>query len=87
MSAPGWYPDPNGSGGQRWYDGTQWTAHAAPPPPRPLYGPAPVLVVNRGPRTNHLLHLILTLLTCGAWAVVWIIMTIIDVSTRTPGDR
>jgi uncharacterized protein len=25
MSAPGWYPDPNGQPYQRWWDGTQWT--------------------------------------------------------------
>ena len=25
---PGWYPD--GSGNQRWWDGTQWTANIAP---------------------------------------------------------
>ena len=25
---PGWYPD--ASGGQRWWDGTQWTEHRAP---------------------------------------------------------
>jgi Protein of unknown function (DUF2510) len=33
--APGWYDD--GSGKQRWHDGTQWTEHLAPgstPPPR-----------------------------------------------------
>jgi hypothetical protein len=24
-SAPGWYPDPSGAGGQRYFDGTQWT--------------------------------------------------------------
>jgi hypothetical protein len=26
MPPPGWYEDPDGSG-QRWWDGTQWTAH------------------------------------------------------------
>lgn len=25
MSAPGWYPDPNGQPYERWWDGTQWT--------------------------------------------------------------
>lgn len=27
---PGWYPD--GQGGQRWWDGTQWTEHTQPGP-------------------------------------------------------
>jgi len=34
----GWYNDPAGSGGKRWWDGVQWTAHmqaAAPPTPPP----------------------------------------------------
>jgi hypothetical protein len=26
----GWYPDPDGSGGQRYWDGTIWTEHRAP---------------------------------------------------------
>lgn len=34
-SAPGWYPDPDGRGGQRYFDGTNWgpTAPAATAPP------------------------------------------------------
>ncbi len=35
---PGWYPD--GQGGQRWWDGTQWAAPTAPPAGAPT-GPPP----------------------------------------------
>lgn len=32
MSTPaGWYPDPSGVAGTRWWDGAQWTSHAQPP--------------------------------------------------------
>lgn len=27
----GWYPDPSGGEGQRWWDGGQWTEHVHPP--------------------------------------------------------
>lgn len=44
QNAPaGWYPD--GSGGNRWWDGTQWTQHFQPaevPAPEPTPEPAPV---------------------------------------------
>jgi uncharacterized protein YxjI len=35
---PGWYPDPAGRGGTRWWDGQGWTDHvqeAVPPPSAP----------------------------------------------------
>ena len=30
---PGWYADPSGAPGQRWWDGRQWTEHTQIPPP------------------------------------------------------
>ena len=32
-TAPGWYPDPRASAGQRYYDGDEWTDAFAPPAP------------------------------------------------------
>jgi hypothetical protein len=31
----GWYPDPDGSGGQRYWDGSAWTDHRSPATPAP----------------------------------------------------
>lgn len=77
---PGWYPDPSGAPTQRYFDGQQWTIYAPPPPPPPsivinntVGAPAPVIVTS-GP--NHALHLVLTLLTCGMWLPVWLIVAI-----------
>src|SRR5688572_22566991 len=35
----GWYPEPSGAEGQRWWDGTGWTDYATPlvAPPQPAY--------------------------------------------------
>ena len=30
---PGWYPNPAGGGGQRYWDGTRWTEHQTSQPP------------------------------------------------------
>ncbi|QEO10626.1 DUF2510 domain-containing protein [Protaetiibacter larvae] len=40
VPAPGWFPDPAGSGGERWWAGDAWTDHVRattpePPPPPP----------------------------------------------------
>lgn len=35
MTQPGWYPDPSGGDGKRYWDGHQWSAVAVPPPEPP----------------------------------------------------
>lgn len=69
MGAPsataGWYPDPSGKPMQRYFDGTEWTEHYAPATPQA----AGVVTVGG---TNHVVHGILTLLTCGLWLFVWL---------------
>ena len=46
--SPGWYVDPGGSGGLRWWDGAIWTGHVAQLAPVaaqvPLLGPDPRVV-------------------------------------------
>jgi uncharacterized protein len=39
---PGWYPDPQSAGGQRYWDGTRWTEQVQQPPaPAPAAPKAP----------------------------------------------
>jgi Protein of unknown function (DUF2510) len=67
-TTPGWYPNPSGQPGQRYHDGERWTKHVTPTPP-PMFAPAPTppvtVAVSSGRGTNHALHLILKLLSCG----------------------
>jgi hypothetical protein len=48
----GWYPQPDGSGGQRWWDGERWTEHTSPltaPAVAPVYAAAPAAVPAAAP--------------------------------------
>jgi hypothetical protein len=40
-------------------------------------------ILVRGHRPNHVLHLILTLVTLGIWAIVWILVAIFQKERRT----
>lgn len=81
---PGWYPDPYDSSKQRYFDGKQWVDLPHPPPAAAqpsivinnnVGAAAPPVVVTSGP--NHALHLILTILTCGTWLPIWLIIAIV----------
>jgi hypothetical protein len=56
--APGWYPDPAGSGGVRWWDGAAWTEHVSLPEPEPEVAANPYLVPRTAEQVDDgLLHL------------------------------
>lgn len=64
----GGYPPPQGYG---------------PPPPTQQWGYGPlqphVVVIQAPPPRapfNHLLHLVITIFTCGLWLPVWVILAI-----------
>jgi hypothetical protein len=72
----GWYEDPEVFGYQRYWDGHAWTLYREPFPARRQPAVTQQVVVNAPPkRVNHLLHLILTLLSAGLWLPVWIIVS------------
>ncbi|MDK3257233.1 phospholipid scramblase-related protein [Blastococcus capsensis] len=44
---PGWYPDPAGTAGTRWWDGQGWTGSVQQAPAGPSLYDQPVLLVNQ----------------------------------------
>lgn len=97
-TAAGWYPDPSGAGGQRYWDGMAWSdvsvpyaqrlspdtradilnqtimAERARNPMLKVESHTPHQAVLSYGDTNHVLHAILALLTCGFWLIVWLFM-------------
>lgn len=69
---PGWYP--HDMTRQRYWDGSSWTDHFAPLPA--------AVVVSTGTRTNHVFHLLMTLITLGLWLPVWFIVAIANAGKR-----
>lgn len=78
---PGWYDD--GTGRQRWWDGQSWQQQYAdeagwrinPATGVKQYWDGRQWGIAKKP-TNHVLHLLLSIITVGLWIPVWIIVSI-----------
>ena len=80
----GWHSDPTGQPGQRYHDGQRWTDHFTPNPPTPHTAPTSVAVaVSAGGGPNNALHAVLTLLSCGLWLPVWILIAIFSAGSSS----
>jgi hypothetical protein len=92
----GWYPDPDGSGGQRYFDGQSWTDHTAPgAAPAAVEAPALDAVAaapKSGPNTKAIIGVlagVVVLLIVGVTAVVLTMKTDVgDASvTHKPSEK
>ncbi len=87
----GWYPDPADRRATRYWNGEAWGAPTAQDQALAMAGRIAYwtkwdwrvesqteiqAVLVRGHRPNHVLHLILTIITAGIWGLVWIALAI-----------
>lgn len=98
LPAAGWYPPPDDPEDRRYWNGEAWGAPTPEDRREALAGRIAhwvstygyrvesqtdiQAVIVRGRRPNHLLHLILTVLTLGAWGIVWLCLAIFGGETR-----
>lgn len=75
ITPAGWYTV--GDGRELWWDGHEWVVTAAMVPHQPQ------MITRSATPTNHVLHLVLTLVTCGLWAPVWAVMAIVNSFSET----
>ena len=79
-----WYPDPANPSLMRYWDGIRWTERCAAAAATPQ---ANAVVYNNvqvrsGGDSLVALHIVLTILTCGLWLPIWLLIEIIRVVTR-----
>lgn len=92
-----WYPDPADRRAQRYWNGETWGAPSAEDRALAMAGRIAYwtkwdwrvesqteiqAVMVRGHRPNHVLHLILSIITAGIWLFVWLFVAIVGGEKR-----
>jgi hypothetical protein len=77
-----WYQDPTAPGVMRFWDGVKWTEHRYAATPLATATVYNNVQVRGGGGSDAAVHLILTILTCGAWIPFWILIEIIKAISR-----
>jgi hypothetical protein len=80
--AANWYPDPTNAGIFRYWDGAQWTEHRQAATPLATATVVNNVSVRGGGDSLVGLHIVLTILTCGAWLPIWLLIEIIRAIAR-----
>lgn len=77
VTAPaGWYPDPDGSGGQRYFDGQAWTEQRQPSAGPVELGVAPPRAKAAGPNAKVVVGLVAAVVVLVAMMVVGVLLTL-----------
>ena len=72
---PGWNPGPSGTRGKQYWNPTGRTGQGAAPPVAADDGPR---LGAGNPETDHTVHLIATICTCGLWLPAWLTVTLLN---------
>jgi hypothetical protein len=77
-----WYSDPTAPGVTRYWDGVKWTEHRHAAAPLATATVVNNVQVRGGGDSMVALHIVLTILTCGAWLPIWLLIEIIKAVSR-----
>ncbi|MFJ3383425.1 MULTISPECIES: DUF2510 domain-containing protein [unclassified Curtobacterium] len=78
---PGWYPDPSGRHGTRWWDGAGWTQHVGPPTPQ-----MPRPRIPDGVRTDTVFVWVMALLPLVSLPLLFVYQPHFQVQVVRPGQ-